>query len=209
MNPVVLATGTPDLDPVAVVADLAAAGVRRARLLAVAGSGVGVGVAFAAEHGDELDDEGAQDRETGADDGDVGLDDGPHDVGDVVGRVGGRGEDVEGGDTKARRDDDEYTKSENSHQSNLLRPRNLELVDKRHGQQQDDNIGGDGESSVGVPELAVVHTVTIQLPVEGLLDRSALEDRGKDRSNHVGSNTAEKEPAAPAEPTDLVKDTKV
>ena len=200
------------LDPALSITHLAVAAVTGLGPVRIAVGSGPVGsraVTLALEHGDELDDEGPQDGQTCADDGNVGLDDCPHDVLDIVGGVGRGGQDVERCDSQARGDDDKDAQPKDGHERNFLGHGDLQLVDQRHGQQQNDDVGSDGETCVRIPKLTVIDALAFHGLVEGLLDRGALEDGGYDRGTAVNGHGNKQAPTCPAGPADLAEDSQI
>ena len=161
------------------------------------------------ELGKDLDEQGTDHGQTGAHDGDVGLDDGPHCGVEVEGQVLCPSGHVDGGSAQAGSDNDEASEGEDEDEGDLLDDGDLELVDEGHGDQEYDNVGGDGEAGVGPPELVVVDALAFQGQVVGLLDGRALEDGGDDGGRAEGGDDADEDPAGVLEPPDLVEDAEV
>lgn len=100
------------------------------------------------------------------------------------------------------------TKGKDKHKSPLLVNRKIARPNRLHRQQQDENIGGDGKPSVGIPVHGQTDTSRSHRLIPGPTDWRALEDRGGGCCNHVGEDDAEEDVATDAEPA-LDEDAKI
>ena len=97
-------------------------------------------------------------------------------------------------------DNVQATKSKDQHQGPLLVHRQLARPDGLHGQQEDDNVGGDGVACVGVPVLGQADARRVARLVPGAGDGIALPDGGRGGCNHVGDDDPDHAVAADTEP---------
>ena len=100
------------------------------------------------------------------------------------------------------------TKGKHSHEGDLLAGRKLGGVQGLHRQHQDDDIGCDAESCVGVPVLRDINARSGNRLVPRTADRRALPDGRAEGGDHIGADDAQESVAGHLEPF-LREDTQV
>jgi hypothetical protein len=203
------------LQPIQVVAQLAALPrVIRPRAVRPACPGLSIqacrALAGAPGHGpgEEMYEERPDHRQTRAHHGDIRLNDRPHRREVLIGDVA-HGQILDGRDPQHRRDEHEATECEHGRERELLPRGDVQPVDEGHGQEEDDDVGRDGEARVGVPEADVVDAGARDGLVEGAGDGRALPDGGGDGGDTVDEDGGEEDVAGVLEPADLVEDAEV
>lgn len=104
--------------------------------------------------------------------------------------------------------DSQTTKCKDKHQGALLVNGQLARPDGLHGQQQDQDVGGNGVAGVGVPVLGQTDTRRLGGLVPGAADGLALPDGHGGAGDGVGGDDAQEDVAADAEPL-LDKDAQI
>lgn len=103
----------------------------------------------------------------------------------------------------------QYTESKDDHQCSLLDSRYLQCVDESHRESEDDDIGRNREARVGVPELSIIYTGTLDGLVERLGNRGALEYRHRNRCDAVHDHNEQHEAARTPKPLGIAEDSQV
>lgn len=193
-------------DPVISISRMTA---RRSPRFRIRTTGILVRVPLTSKSREYLDNQRPENRQASTDNCQVRLDNSPHNIGNIIGLVWRRCQDIQTGDSKTRCNNDKDSNGKHTHQSNLLKSRDIKLVYERHRHQQDDDISSDRKSGIGIPELRIIHANAINSLVEGASDRTALEDGDENRGYAVHGYYGQHCPAHESEPSDDVEKSQV